>query len=292
MKNMLEEEIMQSEKDIYYMKWKLLQEHKNVNDINQFLDKCTANQKKMVETKVATTYMTRDMTAGIEQKWANEDTVRALEKSTKITIPDLDNCLKAAQVTFTNQVEKVQQKKQWLALMHLIATKTFPTVLHYCKKKKKYNADFEQRNVYDLQKVLDSMKEVGDNTPFLQKIMSFRQKKISWGIPENQTPSDLWTYSETKVALNNNLEQMIREINREGVFNEITIKGNDTKRDKFFQDMKDKLEFMHQMSQCKVHVTSVEKLEECSKQLEKDIQDIAKKIGKNSNWDLLRLWLS
>ncbi|ETO30348.1 hypothetical protein RFI_06774, partial [Reticulomyxa filosa] len=128
------------------------------------------------------------------------------------------------------------------------------------------------------------MKEVGDKTPFLQKIMSFRQKKGYWDSPENKTTSDLWTYSEAKLVLNNNLEKMVRETTDKGLFNETTIKGSDTERDKFFQDMKDKLEFMQKMSQCKTHVTSVDKLEECSKQLKKDIQDIAKKMEKNSNW--------
>ncbi|ETO36876.1 hypothetical protein RFI_00186, partial [Reticulomyxa filosa] len=337
MKNMLEEEIRQSEKDVLY-EMEIAEgavaeivDNKNANDINQFLDKCTANQKKMVEAKVAT--MARDMTAGIEQKWASEDTVGALKnlkelhnlkKSIKMTIPELDNYLKAAQVTFTNQVEKVQQKTvasfdafkrcevgantikpienaldMAIECMNLKGESDELIPLNFEEKIKeldrntsgcftslqqKYSTNFEQKNVHDLEKVLDSMKEVGDNTPFLQKIMSFRQKKGSWGIPENETTSALWTYSEAKLALNNNLEKMVRETADKGVFNETTIKGNDTERDKFFQDMKGKLEFMQQMSQCKTHVTNVGKLDECPKQLEKDIQEIAKKVEKNSNW--------
>ncbi|ETO30347.1 hypothetical protein RFI_06773 [Reticulomyxa filosa] len=123
MRNMLEEEINQGEKDISHETEiaagavAKIVDNKNINDINQFLNKCTDNQKKMVETKVAT--MARDMTAGIEQKWANEDMMGALENlkelyslktSIKMAIPDLDNCLKAAKVTLTNQVEKAQQK--------------------------------------------------------------------------------------------------------------------------------------------------------------------------------------
>ncbi|ETO08748.1 hypothetical protein RFI_28639 [Reticulomyxa filosa] len=92
---------------------------------------------------------------------------------------------------------------------------------------KKYNINIVQKNAQDLQKVLSIMKIVGDDN-FLQKLKTFKQKKMDCGIPEDfSTSTNLWTYSEIMNTLNSHLEKMLSDMIREGIINETTTKAND-----------------------------------------------------------------
>ncbi|ETO33241.1 hypothetical protein RFI_03866 [Reticulomyxa filosa] len=148
---------------------------------------------------------------------------------------------------------------------------------------KKFKINIEKKNVPELLKVLDIMKIVG-NDNFLQKLKTFKQKKMDCGIPEDpNTSTNLWTYSEIMNALNSHLEKMSNDMINEGVINDTTTKANDAKLNQYFQNMKDTLDFIPQMSQCKTHVTNIEKLEPRLKQLEQSTQQIVNTM-ETSKW--------
>ncbi|ETO20681.1 hypothetical protein RFI_16536, partial [Reticulomyxa filosa] len=159
-----------------------------------------------------------------------------------------------------------------------IASRSFISLQSECK------INFEQRNARNLQRVLDAMRTMDDSL-FLQKLKSFMEKKASCGIAEEPNiPSNLWTYSEAKGIFNSCFEIMAQEIIKEGIINETTTKPNDVKRDQFFQNLKKKLDFMRQISQWKTHVENVDKFEQCSKQLESEINDIIKAVERIADW--------
>ncbi|ETO33243.1 hypothetical protein RFI_03864 [Reticulomyxa filosa] len=145
----------------------------------------------------------------------------------------------------------------------------------------KYKTNVDQLNVPDLHKVLDVMETVASKSSLLQKVKHFKQKKTYCGLPEDSTK--IWTYAEVMRDLNACLEKMAQDTMDEGIDNEKT-KSNDAERDRFFNKLKVKIEFFKQMSQLERHIGKSEKLEECPKKLELDVQVLAKKVQDNTKW--------
>ncbi|ETO21276.1 hypothetical protein RFI_15929, partial [Reticulomyxa filosa] len=123
MKSTLEGEIKECEQDLVYEMNNAEEtvsevlKTRDVNDINQFLDKCTPNQKKLVEIQVVT--MARGYATGMDQKLADGNTAEALgnlkellhlKNSIKTKPIELENQFKSTKSKFNNHFEKTQQE--------------------------------------------------------------------------------------------------------------------------------------------------------------------------------------
>ncbi|ETO08111.1 viral A-type inclusion protein [Reticulomyxa filosa] len=292
MKEMLNTDIKQSEAEIKDKINKAMRNAdevlntKNVDHINYFLDTCTNLEKNEIERQAP--IIIRNMVERINQKWANEDVTGVLKdlkdllniKSTKLNLSAANNSFESTRNTFTDQfgnlgvldryevspktIESIEQLLDFFiqcmdfkADMKNKANEVMPSDFNekvkeldrkisnsFSSLEKKCNINIVQKNAQDLQKVLDIIK--------IQKLKTFKQKKMDCGIPEDfSTSSNLWTYSEIMNTLNSHLEKMLNDMIMEGIINETTTKANDMELNQYFQNMKDTLDFMQQMSQCK-----------------------------------------
>ncbi|ETO05050.1 hypothetical protein RFI_32346, partial [Reticulomyxa filosa] len=157
------------------------------------------------------------------------------------------------------------------------------TYNYFVSLQQRFKKSMEAMNVEELHAVLNVMKTVGNEGPFLQKVRAFMKKKTVCGISDDST-FKLFTYSEMIRDLNSYLEKMVDEVIGDGIIN-ATTKANDVDRERFFNQVKDKLNFLKQISQLKGHVTNTQKLESCETVLEKEVQDLAKKNAEISKWN-------
>ncbi|ETN98555.1 hypothetical protein RFI_38937, partial [Reticulomyxa filosa] len=76
---------------------------------------------------------------------------------------------------------------------------------------------------------------------------------------------------------------MMDDITNEGLVNEKT-KSNDMERARFFSQLKEKLDFVKRVSQWKSHLTNPQKLASCEAKLEKEVEDLMKRISAITAW--------
>ncbi|ETO00701.1 hypothetical protein RFI_36739, partial [Reticulomyxa filosa] len=76
---------------------------------------------------------------------------------------------------------------------------------------------------------------------------------------------------------------MTDDIINEGLVNGKT-KSNDMERARFFSQLKEKLDFIQRVSQCKSHLTNLQKLAGCEAKLEKEVESFMKRISAITAW--------
>ncbi|ETO00545.1 hypothetical protein RFI_36895, partial [Reticulomyxa filosa] len=157
------------------------------------------------------------------------------------------------------------------------------TLDYFNSFQERYKKSMDAKNAEELHVVLDKLKIVGNEGPFLQKVLMLMKKKVECDIPEDSSTRKLWSYSEIAHDLNVNLEKMTDDIINEGLVNGKT-KSNDMERARFFSQLKEKLDFIKRVSQWKSHLTNPQKLSSCEAKLEKEVESLMKRISEITVW--------
>ncbi|ETN99341.1 intracellular protein transport protein USO1, partial [Reticulomyxa filosa] len=328
MQEILGDEIKQCNDEVKYEIENMLKEveqviqKRNVQDINELLNRSTPNQKRNIE--VGVNKIGQDIVSQMDKQWTEEDTEGALKsfielahfiKTLKGKI-DLDRYFKQACESLENTFDKYQrniitnfdtldQDKSMLKWMERAFTFVIScidlkdidtsnmnekikelqnkTLDYFTSFQERYKKSMDAKNAEELHVVLDKLKIVGKECPFLQKVLVFMKKKVECGIPEDSSTRKLWSYSEIAHDLNVNLEKMMDDITNEGLVNEKT-KSNDMERDRFFSQLKEKLDFVKRVSQWESHLTNLQKLASCEAKLEKEVESLMKRISAITAW--------
>ncbi|ETO04255.1 hypothetical protein RFI_33142, partial [Reticulomyxa filosa] len=298
MQTILRDEVRQCRDDIKYEAETSLKEveqvmqQKNAQDINELLDRCNINQEKTIKSGVDK--MAREIVSRIDKQWIDEETSEALSsmeelyrfKNTfKKKMPDLDRYfvnargslsnINAAGDVNTDELLPPNFNEKIKELDNKIST-------YFTSLQQKYKKSIETMSAEELHAVLNTVKAVGSEGPFLQKVKTFMRKKSACGIPEDA--SRIITYSEITRDLTAHLEKMADETITYGIVNDKT-KTNGAARERFFGQLKERLDFLKQVAQLKNHIPNTQKLESCEIILEKEAQEFVKKVTENKKWN-------
>ncbi|ETO04468.1 hypothetical protein RFI_32928, partial [Reticulomyxa filosa] len=151
----------------------------------------------------------------------------------------------------------------------------------FASLQQKYEHYVETMNAMKLYTLFEIIKTVGNEEgTFLQKVKIFFSKSIMHGFFD--FTNTLFTYSGMVHDLNLYLDKMVEDITREGILNDKT-KTNDAERDRFFQQLKEKLDFLKRLSEWKGYSDNKRKLDTCLESLEKEVKD-TEKTKELVNW--------
>ncbi|ETO01668.1 hypothetical protein RFI_35772, partial [Reticulomyxa filosa] len=154
---------------------------------------------------------------------------------------------------------------------------------YFASFQERYKKSLNATHAAELNTVLNTLKIVGSEGPFLQKVRIFMRKKVECGIPEDFPTRKFFQYSEMILDLNVHLENMVDDITNEGIVNGKT-KNSDVERDRYFSQLREKIDFLKQVSQWKSYITNPQKLTSYESALEKEVEGLMNRIREITKW--------